>query len=229
MEVLSIVIAVLVPIYSYLLGSISTAILVSKGLYHQDIREYGSGNAGMTNALRVYGKKAAILTTVGDLGKGAVAVVLTGLLYHYVLGFGVETVTYLTARCVSAFCVILGHIWPIYFHFQGGKGVLTTVGVWMFVDWRVALFSFAMFGVVVLLTKYVSLGSIVGMLTFIVSTLTWGLLGSYASIWPPLVISVVVATICIAMHRKNIQRLINGTESKLGHHSKEKAEDAPEK
>ena len=101
---------------------------------------------------------------------------------------------------------------------------MTTVASWLFIDWRIAVICFVLFVIVVSTTKYVSLGSVLGMVCFFVCTLIFGLLGAYASLWPPLIFSAVISSTSIFMHRSNIVRLINGTENKLGQRSKEKAE-----
>ena len=108
---------------AYLLGSVSFAVVVSKGLYHQDVRQFGSGNAGMTNILRTYGKKAAALTLAGDFLKG-VAAVLIGRLIFAAMG-----VTLFDGAYVGGLFAILGHLYPVYFGFRGGKGILTSIGI----------------------------------------------------------------------------------------------------
>ncbi len=211
-------------VVAYLLGSISSAVIVSRKLFHQDIREYGSGNAGLTNTLRVYGGKAALLTLIGDMAKAAGGVWFAKGLMHFAFGYTPEDPAYLWAGCLGAYFVIAGHIKPLWFEFRGGKGVLTTVASWLFIDWRIAAICFVLFVIVVGTTKYVSLGSVLGMVCFLVCTLIFGLLGAYASLWPPLIFSAVISSTSIFMHRSNMVRLINGTENKLGQRSKEKAE-----
>ncbi|MEG0229031.1 MAG: glycerol-3-phosphate 1-O-acyltransferase PlsY [Oscillospiraceae bacterium] len=206
---------ILSAVFAYLLGSISTAVVVSKSLKKEDVRDYGSHNAGMTNTLRVYGKLAALYTSIGDLFKGVFAVVIARLLVLIILGEGFNTVNSEIAGCIAAICAISGHIFPCFFNFKGGKGILTSLGVFICIDWRAALICFSVFLILVAITRYVSLGSIValGLAPFVTFGVRyfWG--GG----------EIIYATVCAAlmggltvfMHRGNIKRLMNGTENKL--------------
>ncbi len=197
----------------YLLGSVNFAILISGRKYHDDVREHGSGNAGMTNMLRTYGKKAAILTFVGDFLKGAVAV-LIGL---FAAG---EVCAYLT----GFFC-ILGHSFPIFSHFKGGKGVATTAGVILALEPWVFLVLFGIFLLVFFVTKYVSLASVMGMIFYpvVLNGMYFNFLhrdlkplantpGSPLSL--PLLIAIAIAVLVVLRHRANILRLFRREEPK---------------
>ncbi len=212
-----------IPIWSYLSGSFSTAVVISKTVYGQDVRTQGSGNAGMTNMLRVFGKRAAIFTLLGDVGKAAIAIIPSKLALM-AIGFEAGSLGYVLGSCMAAFFVIVGHIKPVWFGFRGGKGVLTTVGVWFFVDWRVALLSFITFLILVIITRYVSLGSICGMATAPLWTVIFGALVDQNPYYYVFLVTVtLVAALSIYMHKANIVRLCQGTESKLGSKKKEEA------
>ena len=120
--------ALLTALCGYLLGSISFAVIVSKTMFGQDVRDYGSGNAGMTNILRVYGKKPAAFTLIGDFLKGAVAVLLGRMIFGWLGVVGSD------GAHLAGLCALLGHLYPLYFGFRGGKGILTAVGIIAVID-----------------------------------------------------------------------------------------------
>ena len=225
-------------IIAYLLGSVNFAIIVTKCMNKGDIRDYGSGNAGATNVLRSQGKGAAALTTLGDLAKSMLAVWIGGWLIVHMnpdMVMPMET-SYippnawdrdhlrLIGEYVAGLFCILGHLYPLYFGFRGGKGVLATLGMMLVLDWRVALLSLGMFIVAVAIWRMVSLGSIVAGITMVVSTFLfrWLVDGYPASV---VGLCTVMALFIVAMliwkHAANIQRIINGTERKIGSHSQE--------
>ena len=192
---------VLVMIAAYLLGNISPSTLIgkSKGI---DIKKAGSGNAGTTNALRVLGKKAAVLTLLIDVGKGAAAVLLAShFLPHRIAVY-------------SVLAVFLGHIWPVLFRFKGGKGVATAFGASLVLDWRVSVTAAAVFILCVLITKMVSLGSLFAAVAFLAAT--WSFVPEFI---PGAVIMFVIIVI---KHRSNIARLMRGEENKISFKKKEK-------
>ena len=201
-------------IAAYLLGSISFAIIFSKLFAKKDVRESGSGNAGMTNVLRTIGKLPAVLTLIGDLLKAVAAIFLAKWIF--------SSLPFMEAERVGAYIggifVVLGHIFPVFFGFKGGKGVLTCAGVFLVLDWQLCLVCIAIFLIVTLSTGYVSLGSILSMgaapiLTLIVGlTLRADILLMRTIIWQSIFI-LVIAGISIFMHRENIKRLLNGTEN----------------
>ena len=210
----------LAAVAAYLLGSINSAVIVSRLLDHDDIRNYGSGNAGMTNILRIYGKKQAALVVVGDFGKGILGVLFARLL------FGWAGVTVMDGGYVGALFVLLGHLFPIFFGFRGGKGVLTSAGIMLVLNPVVFIILVPAIVIMMLLTRIVSLGSITAavlyhILTYAVQTMR----GRPAMI--DTLFAVLMAVIVIYMHRENIRRLLNGTESRFGQpkHNKTSGED----
>lgn len=190
-------------VVGYLLGSINTSLVVGK-FYGIDVRMHGSGNAGTTNTLRVLGKTAAIMVLAGDILKGIIACIAGGL----ITGDG-------SGVMAAGMGAILGHNWPLYFGFKGGKGVLTSAAVVFMMDWKAGLIVLGVFAVLVAVTRYVSLGSIIAAFLFPVVSL---LLGRDLLF---IVFAAAIALLIIARHRANIVRLVKGTESKLGEKSKE--------
>ncbi len=199
----------------YLLGSINSAIIISKRRYGRDIRSFGSGNAGTTNMLRVFGKQAALLTLLGDIAKSALAVLWGAWVFGgyagTVTGDGSEG-----AYLAGLFCVF-GHISPIYYRFKGGKGVLAAATMILLLDPLVFAFVLAVFALVVLVSRYVSMGSVAA--AFLYPAITYAVHAYFHHGLPPAIFklgfTVVVALIIIYMHRSNLQRVFNGTESKL--------------
>ena len=187
-----------VAVAGYLLGNFNTGLVVSKLQAGIDIRRHGSGNAGATNMLRVLGSQSALLTLIGDIVKGLVAIGIG----HWLAGF--------PGGVAGATAAIVGHCWPVFFGFKGGKGVATTCGALLCLFPVTGLLCVAVFVAIVLATRYVSLGSVMAALFGAAYLLAahWGdpLICSIAPLW---------SAIIIARHHGNIQRLWNGTESKL--------------
>lgn len=196
--------AVIIAIGAYLIGSINFSILLSRIILGKDIRQSGSGNAGATNMLRTYGKKMGVLTLLLDLLKGIVVIVVCRL-----MSIGEEW-TY-----IAGVCVALGHNYPIFFGLKGGKGVATSLGVAFVLDWQIGILV-AVIGVsVIAITRYVSLGSMLGGAIFIVAEIFKMIyLGEFNII--KAVCSIILGGLLIYRHRTNIIRLLNGTENKLG-------------
>ena len=197
---LQILVLLLTGALAYLIGSINFAIIVTKLFAKKDIRDFGSGNAGMTNVLRTLGKGPAALVTLGDFCKGMLAVFLGHLILRY-LGGGVP----FYADYLIALLVMLGHCFPLFYGFRGGKGILVSAGVILVLNWNV-----------VLLTKTVSLGSISAAAMFPIATLVMGLLTRAAHPFLDTLSALLIGGLVIFMHRSNIKRLLNGTENKLG-------------
>ena len=199
---------------SYLLGSISFAVLFSKAFAQRDVRDSGSGNAGMTNVLRTIGKLPAVLTLLCDLLKAIAAIFLSRWIFSFLPFYEMTNV----GSYIGGIAVVIGHIYPIFFNFRGGKGVLTCAGVFLVLDWKLCLLSIAIFLIITLLTGYVSLGSILSMAAAPISTLIVGLtlradvLLTRTVIWQTIFLCI-IAGISIFMHRSNIKRLLNGTEN----------------
>ena len=219
----------LIGIIAYLLGSINSSIVVGK-FYKIDIREHGSGNAGLTNTLRTLGKKAAVFVLIGDILKGVIAILVARLLAPTVViaefDFNGKMIpvqkTYIDlAMQIAGVLVIIGHIFPVFYKFKGGKGVLTSATVIMMVNWQVGLACLLVFIVVVALTRYVSLGSVLSAFSF---PLLLVALDKYVGMMEDfswIIFGCILASIVIIMHRGNIVRLWKNTERKLG----EKKED----
>ena len=203
--------AILMPIVAlalgYLLGSLNTAIIVGK-IYGKDIRSHGRQSAGLTNTLRVLGKNAAAFVLVGDILKGIIACYIGVFLdLNFLSGEGKEYLCLLTAGAGA----VIGHNWPVYFRFRGGKGALTAVSVLFIADWFIALLGLVLFVTIIVLTRYVSLGTICATLGIVVISFI-PVFGH--SIYFNL-FALLMAVMVIFRHRKNIHRLLSGTENKL--------------
>ena len=189
-------------IIPYLLGSINTAVVISRVFFRDDIRNHGSGNAGLTNFLRMYGPSTALLVVAIDVLKAVSACVLGKyLLAPY--GYGQE------GLMIGGLAVNLGHDFPALLGFRGGKGVLCGITAAFMADWRCALLVVAVFAICLWKTRYVSLGSVLGALTFVVSFSI-----VHRSNILLILLGAVLGLFIIFMHRGNISRLIKGTERK---------------
>ena len=219
------ILAILISaVLSYLLGSFNSSILVVRLLKHQDIREFGSHNAGLTNTLRCFGKGCAALTLVGDLAKGIVAVLLSkGICELLGTGLTAQNDVHFIGYIAGIFA-ILGHVFPIYYHFKGGKGVLVGVSVFLGIDWKVFLCLIVIFAVVLAISKYVSLGSIIAaaccpVVTFLFQFWQRGDLPMWY-LWLNTGLAALMGAWVIYMHRTNIQRLKARNENKFSFNSK---------
>lgn len=213
---------ILALLISYLLGSINFAIIISKIFTHDDVRNHGSGNAGMTNVIRTAGKLPGILTLIGDMLKGVAAVAIGRyLLFPYVhSAIGGEWTLPVYGAFLCGICCMLGHIFPVFFGFKGGKAVATTAGIALMLDWRVMLTALAIFLIIFIVTKIVSIGSIFAAASLTVtSALYYPIFGtSGEAAGSRLVITLlalVLSVIIIAKHKDNIVRLMRGEEKKL--------------
>ncbi|UOQ94802.1 glycerol-3-phosphate 1-O-acyltransferase PlsY [Halobacillus shinanisalinarum] len=202
---------ILVPIAAlamgYLLGSLNTAVIVGK-IYGKDIRSHGSQSAGLTNTLRVLGKSAATFVLVGDIIKGVIACYIGLFLdVNFYSGEAKDSLCLLTAGAGA----VIGHNWPVYFRFEGGKGALTAVSVVFMADWFIALLGLGFFVIIVVLTRYVSLGTVCATLGIVaISFIPVFGHSVYFNIF-----AFLMAIMVIFRHRKNIQRILSGTENKL--------------
>jgi glycerol-3-phosphate acyltransferase PlsY len=185
---------------SYLIGSFSSAYVLGQMFKKVDIRGYGSGNAGATNALRVFGKKIGGLAFILDVLKGVLAVYIGG----NILGYNGELIGGLFA--------VVGHNWPVFLKFKGGKGIATSFGVLLSIHWPIAIISLIFFLLVVIITRYVSLGSILS--AILVPIL--GLVTNKPFNWNFVIVTFILAMLAIYRHRSNIERLIHGKEYKIG-------------
>ncbi len=208
----------------YICGLFQTSYILGK-ISHIDIRDYGSGNAGTTNALRTLGKKAGALTLLGDLCKPMIAYLIVWLLFHNKYPEMAKLLC--MYACAGA---VLGHVFPFYLGFKGGKGIATIAGLGIiFGFWPLTLSGVLVFVAVAALTRYVSLASICLMILFMVEMVVFGQLGMLRSIQPPYLyewygIVFVVSGIAICKHKANIKRLINHTENKLSFSGKKNAD-----
>ena len=211
----------LVLLIGYLLGSISFAIVISKTFYKQDIRNFGSGNAGMTNVLRTFGVKAAAITFAGDFFKGFFAVVIAKAIMNMPQLAGVENIAMFKdlAVYIAAAGALFGHLKPIFFGFKGGKGISVGFGAMMAGTPPITAAAFGVWLIVVGITKYVSLASIMAVAGYTVFTFISFMVSGTFSL-PHAVAAVLLPGVIIYAHRSNIVRLKNGTERKIGEKSK---------
>ncbi|OWZ82952.1 glycerol-3-phosphate 1-O-acyltransferase PlsY [Natranaerobius trueperi] len=186
-------------IFAYLLGSIPGGYIIGKYIHGIDIREYGSKNAGATNVLRTLGKKEGFLTLIFDGFKGYIVIKIALLL-------GLDDLFVI----LSGLAVIIGHNWPIFFQFKGGRGIATSIGILIGLSWQVFVTVVVIGLIPVVITKYVSLGSITGAVV-----LPWVMLLFGNPFWY-LVFALAMSIMAIIRHISNIKRLIQGTERKLG-------------
>lgn len=194
-------------ILAYLLGSIPTAVWVGKLFYHVDIRNEGSGNAGATNTVRVLGAKAGIPVIIVDVAKGYFAVFF--MQFFIPLNWTVETGTYL--QILAGFLAVIGHVFPVFAGFRGGKGVATLLGMGIALYSTVIWVPVIVFLIVLLSTGYVSLGSILAGLSFPITDIIF-----FHDTHPGKVsLSILAALFLLFTHRKNIKRLMNGTENRF--------------
>ena len=210
--VVSLIICIILP---YLLGSVNTAIFVSRSIYKKNIVEIGSKNPGMTNMFRSFGKKAGILTFLGDALKTVISIVIGYVIFG---AFG--------AYIAGLFCVI-GHCFPIYYKFSGGKGVLCTGIMILMTNWKVFLVCLAIFCAIVLVTKYVSLGSVITAMAYpiILNRNMSSQLQVYGQLaYIVTIISFIIMIIIVLKHYKNIKRIMDGTENKFSFKKKNKGE-----
>lgn len=213
---------VLVALVGYLLGSIVFGVLISKALYHDDVRTHGSGSAGMTNMIRNYGKMAGALTAIGDVAKGVAAVFVASWLFRVLLPD--SAIEPMAGAYIAGIFAVIGHTKPVWFGFKGGKGVLVGAGVALATGPVVCVVLVLVFAVEFAITRIVSLGSIiVAALYPIITLIFWALHGAdLLSLVLIGICSVVMAAMVIWMHRSNIQRLRAGTEYRFGEKKKSK-------
>lgn len=203
----------------YFLGSINTSIIVSKIFFGEDVRNYGSGNAGTTNVLRTYGKKSALLTLLGDIAKTVIAVLIgrfVGLpvVFYSVLGDTLIPVS--LGGYIAALFAVIGHTFPIYHKFKGGKGVLSCAAAICMLSPATFLAVFVIFLIIVIGTKYVSLASVITVMLYPI------LLDRIGGSSICTVVALMIAALVVFNHRENIKRLLAGKENKLSVGKKDK-------
>ena len=184
----------------YVLGCFQTAYLVARMAKSIDIREHGSGNAGSTNAMRVLGWRYGLLTFMGDFSKAVIAVAIARVLFDSQL-----------AGFYAGLGVVVGHNWPVVLGFKGGKGIASTLGILMAYDWRIGLFVWIVGALIIYLTRYVSLASMI-----MISLAPVCIAVLYPGAYHALALAFILAALGIYRHRGNIRRLLNGTENRIG-------------
>lgn len=204
------VIDVVMAIIAYLIGSINFSVIISKKVAGFDVREKGSGNAGSTNMLRSVGKGAAVLTLLCDILKGVVAILIA-------IGIGnlVKDADKGLLVQIAGVAVVLGHTFPIFFGFKGGKGVATSLGILLMTNWQIGLICLVFALVLMALSKMVSLGSVGAAILFPVLVLFIHTNFTVSEGSSYLIYSIILAVIVAFNHRSNIKRILNGTENKL--------------
>ena len=223
---------IIVAIIAYLLGSVSFSVIISKKIAGFDVREKGSGNAGSTNVLRTVGKKAAAITLVCDILKGVVSVLIA-----VIVGKIVKDINPAILVELAAFFVIVGHTFPVFFKFKGGKGVATSLGIVMLINWKIGLICLVFALAIMALTKMVSFGSISTAVLFAVLVLFANDFRDSFIVEFDLsfiVFAIALAALVIFNHRSNLKRIMSGTENKLSfkkktEENKSEKEEAQEK
>lgn len=199
---------VLMGIVAYLIGSISFSVIISKKMAGFDVREKGSKNAGSTNVLRTVGKKAAAITLVCDILKGVIAILIA-----FIVGKIAKDINSALLVQIAAICVVVGHTFPIFFKFKGGKGVATSLGIILLLNWQIGLICLVFALILMILTRMVSLGSISAAILFPVLTIfiteNYLVPGNY------IVFGILLAAFVVYNHRANVKRILTGTENKL--------------
>ncbi len=199
---------VLMGIVAYLIGSISFSVIISKKMAGFDVREKGSKNAGSTNVLRTVGKKAAAITLVCDILKGVIAILIA-----FIVGKIAKDINPALLVQIAAICVVVGHTFPIFFKFKGGKGVATSLGIILLLNWQIGLICLVFALILMILTRMVSLGSISAAILFPVLTIfiteNYLVPGNY------IVFGILLAAFVVYNHRANVKRILTGTENKL--------------
>jgi len=219
---------VIIVILSYLVGSIPNSIIISKMVRGIDIREHGSGNAGGTNVMRVLGWKYGVLVIFLDALKGAIAVVLIARLFYGPLPF--ENVSpfddFTLVQIIAGIAAVIGHVWTVFAGFKGGKGIATALGMLLMLITIDMLIAVGIFTLVVLISRYVSLGSIIAAISvpstlFIRENLFHVDIPGYSTLLP---FVIGVTLLVIYTHRKNLVRILNGNENKISFRKKPKSD-----
>lgn len=193
---------------AYFLGCCNTALILSKYILHDDVRNRGSGNAGLTNFYRVFGKKMVVFVILGDLAKAIISCLLGGFLIGSLAMSGAP-VDIALGKLIGGIFAMLGHSFPCMFDFKGGKGVLCGAGIIMIMDWRIAAVCLGVFAVLVALTRLVSLGSMVAAALFPIMCFVL-----YRS-WVVVILAIIASILIVWRHRENAKRIVSGTENKF--------------
>lgn len=202
---------IIIAIIAYAIGSINFSVIISRKYAGFDVREKGSGNAGTTNMLRSVGKKAAAITLICDILKGVISILIA-----VIIGNIVKNADKALLVQIAGIAVVLGHTFPIFFDFKGGKGVATSLGVLLMTNWQIGLICLVFAIVIMACTKMVSMGSVGAAILFPILTLFISnhfIVG--ASGFKYFFYSIILAGLVAFNHRENIKRILNGTENKL--------------
>ena len=202
---------IIIAIIAYLVGSINFSIIISKRIAGFDVREKGSGNAGTTNMLRSVGVKAAAITLLCDILKGVVVILIAILIGNIVDGLDDALLVQL-----AGIFVIIGHTFPIFFGFKGGKGIATSLGVLLMINWQIGLICLVFALILMVITRIVSVGSIAAAILFPVLVIFIG--QNYivpVNNWSYLIFSIIVAILVLFNHRENLKRIFTGKENKI--------------
>lgn len=204
---------IIIVVIAYLIGSVNFSVLISKKMAGFDVREKGSGNGGTTNVLRTVGKKAAVLTLIADVLKGVLAIFVA-----WVVGKFVSSNPAILVQ-LAAIGVVVGHTFPIFFGFKGGKGIATSLGILLLLNWEIGLICLIFAVSLMAITRMVSLGSISAAVLFPILTIFidehYLVSGNY------FIFGIIMAAFIIFNHRSNVKRILNGTENKLSFKKKE--------
>ena len=201
---------IIVALVAYLIGSVSFSVIISKKMAGFDVREKGSGNAGATNMLRSVGTKAAVLTLLCDALKGIVAII-----FAIIVGAIAKNSDKSLLVQIAGILVVIGHTFPVFFNFKGGKGVATSLGVLLMTNWKIGLICLVFALVLMVLTRMVSMGSVGAAVLFPVLVLFIHTNYTISDGSSYFVYSIILALIVAFNHRSNIQRILNGTENKI--------------
>ena len=202
---------IIIAIIAYAIGSINFSVIISRKMAGFDVREKGSGNAGTTNVLRSVGIKAALLTLICDILKGVVSIIIA-----IIVGNIIQNTDKALLVQIAGIAVIVGHTFPIFFEFKGGKGVATSLGVLLMTNWQIGLSCLIFALVIIIATRMVSMGSVGAAILFPILTLFID--GHFivpSSGFNYLIYSIILALFVIFNHRENIKRILNGTENKI--------------
>ena len=207
---------IIVAVLAYAIGSINFSVLISRKMAGFDVREKGSGNAGTTNVLRAVGLKAAIITLICDVLKGVIAVLIA-----FWIGNMSQTADKALLIQIAGILVVVGHTFPIFFEFRGGKGIATALGVLLITNWKIGLICLVFAVVLIAITRMVSVGSMSAAVLFPVLTLFIGdnFIVTQVGI-KYFIYSLILAAFVIFNHRENIKRIMNGTENKISFKNK---------
>ena len=205
--------AIVTAIAAYMIGSVNFAVIYTKLFTKKDVRDFGSGNAGTTNAMRVGGKLPGILTFVSDAVKGFVASLLGLLIFKYMYGQGIDWAYPIYGAYLCGLTCMIGHVFPIFFEFKGGKGVAVSAGIFAICCPIAIAIGLAVFAALFIITKIVSISSLTATVVVVVFSAVFA--NSDAEIWPQLLVCIAMATIIFVKHRENIRRLLAGEESKM--------------